>query len=73
MAKKNNSKSMSNGNSNGSGCCGCFCKGGFAIALVLIGVAFALQNSGILFGNVVLWPWILIAIGICAYLFKRKY
>ena len=65
MAKKNDGK-------NGSGC---WCYGvpgrSFAITLILIGGAYALQNSGILFSNVVLWPWVLIALGICTYLFKK--
>ncbi len=70
MAKKNDSKNMSNGN--GGYCCG-VCGKSLAISLILIGVAYALQNSGFLFTNVVLWPWILIAIGVCAYLFKGKF
>ena len=70
MAKKNsNSKSVSNG----SECC---CRGvsgkSFAVTLILIGVVYALQSSGILFGNLVLWPWILIALGLCTYLFKGR-
>ena len=62
-----------NGNKNVSGClsCGCSSKSS-AIALIIIGIAYALQNSGILFANVVLWPWVLIALGICVYLLKKK-
>lgn len=67
MAKKDNA------NNNG----GCFCydvsKKSVAIALILIGAAYALQNSGILFSNIVLWPWVLIALGLCAYLCKGKF
>ena len=72
MAKKNISKCY---NSEKDGCLGCRCsiKGNFAAVLVLIGIAYVLQNSGILFGNVVLWPWVLIALGLCTYLLKRKY
>ena len=54
--------------------CGCWCGGifgkSFAIALILVGVAYALQHNGILFSNIVLWPWVLIALGICTYLCK---
>jgi len=67
MAKKNNT------NNNG-GCYHCGVSGkGVATALILIGAAYALQNSGILFSNIVLWPWVLIALGLCAYLCKRKF
>ena len=62
MVKKNGSVS------------GCWCGGAsskkFAIAMILIGVAYALQYNGILFSNIVLWPWVLIALGICTYLCK---
>lgn len=60
-----------NGNSNGSRC---MCSGvsgkSVAVTLIIVGAAYALQNSGILFTNVVLWPWVLIALGICTYLCK---
>ena len=66
MAKKNNMN-------NNSGCC-CGVSGkSVAIALILIGVVYALQNSGILFSSIVLWPWVLIALGLCAYLCKGKF
>ena len=68
MAKKNSNKEMSNG----CGSCYNFSGKGVAITLILIGVVYALQNSGILFSNIVLWPWVLIALGICTYLCKGK-
>jgi hypothetical protein len=41
------------------------CKGnGLAFTLILIGAAYALQHKGVLFGNITLWPWVLIAIGV---------
>jgi len=62
MVKKNGSVS------------GCWCGGvsskKFAITMILIGVAYVLQHNGILFSNIVLWPWVLIALGICTYLCK---
>lgn len=67
MAKKNN-------NSNNGGCWHCGVSGkGVATALILIGAAYALQDSGILFSNIILWPWVLIALGLCAYLCKKKF
>ncbi|MBS3151136.1 hypothetical protein J4443_02030 [Candidatus Woesearchaeota archaeon] len=62
-----------NGSKNGIGCwCGGVSSKSFAVALILIGAAYALQHSGILFSNVILWPWVLIALGICIHLFKGK-
>lgn len=67
MAKKNNSN-------NYGGCFLCdVSKKSIAVALILIGAAYALQNSGILFSNIVLWPWVLIALGLCVYLCKGKF
>ncbi len=70
MAKKNGSKNYDS-EKNGCWCGGCSSKSS-AAALILIGVAYALQHKGILFGNVVLWPWVLIALGLCIYLLKGK-
>jgi len=64
MAKKNGDLNL---NWHCNSCCS-----GAAVALILIGAAYALQNAGVLFSNVVLWPWVLIALGICTYLFKRR-
>jgi|TARA_B100001971_G_C18167171_1_gene524890 hypothetical protein len=52
------------------GCCGT--EGGFAATAILIGVAYALQHKGVIFSNVVLWPWVLIAIGVVTLLHKKK-
>jgi len=51
---------------------GCWCcsRNGWGAALIIIGLAYALQHGGVLFSNVVLWPWVMIALGICLYLFK---
>lgn len=51
--------------------CDC-CTNGFAAALILIGAAYALQHNGVLFTKVILWPWVLIAVGVCVYLFKNN-
>ncbi|MBI2105417.1 hypothetical protein HYT56_01105 [Candidatus Woesearchaeota archaeon] len=70
MAKKmKNSNDMSCSSMHG---CGCVSSWGFSAALILIGAAYALQYSNILFTNVVLWPWVLITIGICAHLFRKR-
>ena len=62
-------------NKKNGGSCWCFgvSSKSFAVALILVGVAYALQHSGILFSGVVLWPWVLIALGLCIYLLKGKY
>lgn len=52
------------------GCCGT--EGGCAATLILIGVVYALQHKGVLFTNVVLWPWVLIAIGVVTLIHKKK-
>lgn len=58
-------------NSNG-GSCWCFgvSRKSIATGLILVGVAYALHYNGTIFGNIILWPWVLIALGICTYLCK---
>ena len=44
---------------------------GCAVGLILVGLAYALQHKGVLFANVVLWPWVLIAIGVVIMIHKK--
>jgi|TARA_Y100000310_G_scaffold266828_1_gene278518 hypothetical protein len=55
-----------------NGCCCHHDKKGFSVALILIGVVYALQHKGMMFVNVTLWPWILIALGVVTLLFKHQ-
>jgi len=48
------------------------CSNGGAAALVLIGAAYALQQNGIVFRNITIWPWILIAVGVVALIYNKR-
>jgi len=45
---------------------------GWASAAVLVGAAYALQHNGVLFSNVILWPWVLIALGIVTIIYNKS-
>ena len=50
----------------------CCCSVNLVVVLpIVVGVAYVLQHNGILFGNVILWPWILVAVGVIMYLFNK--
>lgn len=50
----------------------CGASSGGAAALILVGAAYALQQNGILFQNITLWPWVLIAVGVVALIYNKS-
>ena len=50
----------------------CCCSDNLVVVLpIVVGVAYVLQHNGVLFGNVILWPWVLVAVGVIMYLFNK--
>lgn len=44
---------------------------GWAAALILIGVAYVLQQNEIFFQDITLWPWVMVAVGVVALIHKK--